>query len=125
MLKYRITIDRPQSRMLSVELELQNQDLDGLTLALPAWIPGSYMIRDFARNITEIEAVGVNGRVSLSQVDKQTWSVAAGEASLRVCYRVYCGDLSVRGAHLDDDHAFFNGTSVFLRVQGREQQPAT
>jgi predicted metalloprotease with PDZ domain len=42
---------------------------------------------------------------------------------LRVRYRVYAWDLSVRGAHLDATHGFFNGTSVFLRVLGQEELP--
>ena len=94
-----------------------------LTLALPAWIPGSYMIRDFARNIVKMTA-RVDGRaVPVERLDKQTWRVAGVSGFLAVDYSIYAHDLSVRGAHVDDSHAYFNGTSVFLRLRGMEAFP--
>lgn len=92
-------------------------------LTLPAWIPGSYMIRDFARNITEISASDLRGSVGLRKFDKQTWEATACEGPLVVDYRVYAFDLSVRSAYLDQTRAYFNGTSLFLSVP--DQSDAT
>lgn len=89
-------------------------------LLLPAWIPGSYMIRDFSRNIVELRAFDDSGPLSPSKVDKQTWSVDRRSGDLVVEYRVYAFDLSVRTAFLDATRAYFNGTSLFLRVEGLE-----
>jgi predicted metalloprotease with PDZ domain len=94
----------------------------GLRLCLPAWIPGSYMIRDFARNITSITASDEQGPVGLNKLDKQTWEVAECVGELLVEYRVYAFDLSVRSAYLDRTRAFLNGSSVFLSLPDR---PAT
>jgi len=88
-----------------------------LTLQLPAWIPGSYMIRDFARNITQISAHDATGPVVLSKLDKQTWEVPAFAEKLVVEYRVYAFDLSVRGAYVDWTRAYFNGACLFLAVK--------
>ncbi len=90
-------------------------------LQLPAWIPGSYMIRDFARNITEIAAIDDNRPVALRKLDKQTWQVPASSGDLIVDYRVYAFDLSVRTAYLDGTRAYFNGPCLFLSLHsGRD-----
>ena len=93
----------------------------GQRIALPAWTPGSYMIRDFARNITEISARDDRGPVALRKIDKQTWELGGSEGGLVIEYRVYALDLSVRSAYLDSTRAYFNGTSVFLCPVGLEE----
>jgi predicted metalloprotease with PDZ domain len=98
----------------------------GQIFALPAWIPGSYMIREFSRNIVRIRAESKGEPVGLTKLDKHSWQAAPladRRAPLTVHYEVYAWDLSVRAAHLDQTHGFFNGTSVFLRVLGQEDQP--
>jgi predicted metalloprotease with PDZ domain len=98
----------------------------GQIFALPAWIPGSYMIREFSRNIVRIRAESKGEPVELTKLDKHSWQAAPladRSAPLTVHYEVYAWDLSVRAAHLDQNHGFFNGTSVFLRVLGQEEQP--
>ncbi|MFC5513279.1 M61 family metallopeptidase [Massilia jejuensis] len=95
---------------------------DGQVFALPAWIPGSYMIREFARNIVRIRAESNGTPVVLTKLDKHSWRAGPVEGPLTLHYEVYAWDLSVRAAHLDQTHGFFNGTSVFLRVLGQEQE---
>jgi predicted metalloprotease with PDZ domain len=96
---------------------------DGQVFALPAWIPGSYMIREFARNIVRIRAEAGGQPVELVKLDKHSWRAAPVAGPLTLHYEVYAWDLSVRAAHLDQSHGFFNGTSVFLRVQGQDATP--
>jgi len=93
---------------------------EGQVFALPAWIPGSYMIREFARNIVRIRAEANGAPVALTKLDKHSWRAAPCAGPLTLHYEVYAWDLSVRAAHLDQTHGFFNGTSVFLRVVGQE-----
>src|SRR2546426_2827330 len=59
----------------------------------------------------------------LEKLDKHTWRAQPVDGSLTVSFDVYAWDLSVRGAHLDTGHGFFNGACVFLRVLGREAAP--
>ena len=91
---------------------------------LPAWIPGSYMIREFARNIVRITALAGHRKVRLEKIDKHTWRAAPAK-QIELAYEVYAWDLSVRAAHLDETHGFFNGTSVFLLPIGRENERCT
>ncbi|MGE5152446.1 MAG: M61 family metallopeptidase [Bdellovibrio bacteriovorus] len=127
-LTYRVIPANPEAHLFEVELHIGSPPPDPLILSLPAWIPGSYMIRDFARNLVRLAAADASGRpLTLTKGDKQTWmlegSAAAASGGIWVRYQVFAWDLSVRAAHLDTNHAFFNGSSLFLRVHGRDDRP--
>jgi len=88
--------------------------------SLPVWIPGSYLVREFARHLSGISARQGRRAVALEQRDKTTWVAACeGPAALVVSYLVYAFDPSVRGAFLDAGRGFFNGSSLFLCAEGR------
>ena len=123
MPRYTVTPSDLAAHHFTVRLELPAPGPDGLTLSLPVWIPGSYLVREFARNILSIAAADDAGPVSLRRVDKATWWAPPGTGTLVVTTLVYAWDLSVRAAHLDDTHGYFNGTSLFLRAQGHEGAP--
>ena len=108
---------------LRITLTISEPDPQGQALALPAWIPGSYLIRDFARQVETIEAHCDGQPVPVEKAGNHSWRCAPCAGPLVVQYVVYAWDLSVRGAHVDETHAFFNGTSVFLAVVGKEDQP--
>ncbi|HNB79966.1 MAG TPA: M61 family metallopeptidase [Rhodocyclaceae bacterium] len=125
-IRYVITPIDPGAHLFEVTLTLDAPDPAGQRFTLPAWIPGSYMIREFARNIVRIAAKAGAQPVALRKLDKHTWQadpLPPRARRLTVTCEVYAWDLSVRGAHLDATHGFFNGTSVFLRVEGREDAP--
>ncbi|WP_137928337.1 M61 family metallopeptidase [Cupriavidus sp. 2SB] len=127
-IRYAIAPLQPEAHMFAVTVTVDAPDSAGQVFTLPAWIPGSYMIRDFARNIVRIRADAGGEPVSLTKLDKQTWQaepLAANAGPLTLSYEVYAWDLSVRAAHLDTTHGFFNGSSVFLRVVGQDERPCT
>ena len=119
---YRVCPIDPHAHLFALTLAIP-RPASAQRLTLPVWIPGSYLVREFARHVVRIEAHDGRGRaVRLHKIDKHTWEAAPCEGPLEVRYQVYAWDLSVRGAHLDASHAFFNGTSVFLAVVGRENE---
>ncbi|AVR99383.1 M61 family metallopeptidase [Pseudoduganella armeniaca] len=120
---YAITAKDLAAHLFQVTLTVQNPAAEGQVLALPAWIPGSYMIREFSRNIVQIRAETEGRAIPLAKLDKHSWQAPPVAGPLVVVYDVYAWDLSVRAAHLDQTHGFFNGTSVFLRVVGQEEVP--
>ena len=126
-IRYTIAAHDPAAHLFTVTLIVDRPDPDGQVFILPAWIPGSYMVREFARNIVRIaahaEGAGRVKKIPLVKRDKHSWQAAACDGPLTLTYQVYAWDLSVRAAHLDQTHGFFNGTSVFLRVLGQEQAP--
>ncbi|MFP5407160.1 MAG: peptidase M61, partial [Gammaproteobacteria bacterium] len=122
---YRIVPADLHAHLFEVTLDVAHPDPEGQRFALPAWIPGSYMLREFARHVVAIEASAEGRPLALHKLDKHTWVTDACKDPVQVLYRVYAWDLSVREAHLDATHGFFNGTSVFLRVLGQEREPCT
>ena len=120
---YKISSVNPAAHYFDVELTISKPDSAGQIIRLPGWIPGSYMVRDFAKNIVEISAVSDGVDITLTQLDKSSWQIAPCDDEVIVSYKVYSWDLSVRSAHLDATHGFFNGTSVFLEVVGQADQP--
>jgi len=120
---YTITPAEPGAHLYQVTVTVADPDSAGQVFSMPAWIPGSYMIRDYARHIVSIEAEAVGRPVALEKVDKTTWRAAPCREPLTVTTLVYAWDLSVRGAHLDNTHAYFNGPCVFLAAEGREHRP--
>ena len=124
-IRYSIKPLSTQAHTFEVRCNVANPDPAGQRFALPAWIPGSYLIRDFARHIVAIRAESGGKTLRLTKIDKHTWQTAPmrNGGPMTVTAEIYAWDLSVRGAHLDQTHAFFNGTSVFLRVHGQEDAP--
>ncbi|PLC50502.1 peptidase M61 [Pollutimonas subterranea] len=113
----------PSGHRLKVSLTIQTPNPDGQQLSLPAWIPGSYLIRDFSRQVETIEAHAAGQSVTVRKTGNHSWSCAPCMGPLVVEYSLYAWDLSVRGAHIDESHAFLNGTSVFLAVDGQTHEP--
>ena len=89
-------------------------------VSLPVWIAGSYMVREFAKQITGIRARQGQRAVSVQQLDKATWTIdCEADTPLTLHYQVHAHDDSVRTAWLTAQRGFFNGTSLCLRVHGR------
>jgi predicted metalloprotease with PDZ domain len=122
-IRYRIRPKSPEAHLFEVAVTVEAPDPLGQRFALPAWIPGSYMIREFARHFVTVRATSGRREVALEKTDKHSWRAAPCDGPLTVTAEVYAWDLSVRAAHLDATHGFFNGPSVFLRVLGQEHAP--
>lgn len=120
---YTITPKDPAGHRFYVEIAIPAPNPKGQKVSLPSWIPGSYLIRDFSRNIESIEARCGNKKLRIEKADNNSWQIEACQGTLHITYTVYAWDLSVRSAHLDETHGFFNGTSVFLHVHGQEDLP--
>ncbi len=123
MIDYRITPRQLHAHRYEVTLTLK-KPAPQVRLSLPVWIPGSYLVREFARHLMNLQATQASVTRSVAQVDKSTWLIdTQGGADLVIRYEVYANDNSVRAAFLDARRGFFNGTSVFLMVHGLEDQP--
>lgn len=122
---YAIRPADPGAHLFHVVCRVERPDPQGQLFMLPAWIPGSYMIREFARHVVRITALAGGRKVPLRKLDKHTWRAAAVRGPIEVAYEVYAWDLSVRAAHLDPTHGFFNGACMFLLPIGFEHERCT
>lgn len=122
---YEVVAAHLQAHLFQVTLTIAQPQAQ-LTVSLPVWIPGSYLVREFAKNLQNLRARQGKREVSLQQTDKHTWVADChGKTPLVLTYEVCAYDNSVRTAWLDASRGFLNGTSLCLRVHGQEQQPHT
>ncbi|WP_339879883.1 PDZ domain-containing protein [Pseudidiomarina gelatinasegens] len=124
MLHYRIRVKNANAHIFAVAIEIPiTKPQDFVKLSLPAWIPGSYMIRDFAKNISDLRAEQQGTALKVNHCDKQTWQIDAPEVGmLLISYEVYAFDLSVRSAYLDQFWGFFNHSSLCMAVAERTHE---
>ncbi|KGK00184.1 M61 family metallopeptidase [Thalassotalea sp. ND16A] len=122
---YSICATNPNAHIFTVTINIPQHREPQLNLSLPAWLPGSYMIRDFAKNIITLSATANEQHINVEKLDKQTWQLDTQGNAVTVTYQVYAFDLSVRTAFLDHRRGFFNGSSTFLEVIELSNWPCT
>ncbi|MDM7861017.1 M61 family peptidase [Alteromonas sp. ASW11-36] len=122
-IRYTLQPHSISQHLFAVTIDIPAHDTNILLLTLPAWIPGSYLIRDFAKNIGEFSATANDVPISWHKTDKQSWSLLTGGQACQIQYTVYAFDLSVRSAYLCDEYGFINGTSAFMQVAGFTDRP--
>ncbi|SOE24032.1 Predicted metalloprotease, contains C-terminal PDZ domain [Spirosomataceae bacterium TFI 002] len=124
---YELSVDQPHTHYFDVTMNinkpLANGVLDAngnLLIKMPVWTPGSYLVREYARNVIDFVAVDGNGKtLENDKVNKNTWSInAKGAQKVVVTYKVYAYEMTVRTSFLDDSHGYVNGASVFMFVNG-------
>jgi predicted metalloprotease with PDZ domain len=125
-LSYTIGTLNPHSHLYEVELLVEGISSETLDFVLPVWTPGSYMVREYSRHVQEFAAFAGDTALTWRKLAKQTWQVTTeGASTLRISYKVYAYDLTVRTSHLDGSHGFFNGATVFMYLPERQNEAIT
>src|SRR5204862_8024186 len=78
MIRYVVDVGATSRHSFSVELRVERPD-SAQRLSLPAWIAGSYLVREFARHLSGLAAGQGGAPLPLAQLDKATW-LARGAA---------------------------------------------
>jgi predicted metalloprotease with PDZ domain len=119
LIRYRVRLADPDRHWFEIECRIEDP-ADEQRFSLPAWIPGSYLLRDFARHVVQVEAK--NGQKTLGAVKTGAaqWCVRGAGGALDFTMTVYALDQSVRGAYFDRQRAYFNGPCVFVLPEGRD-----
>ena len=122
-LHYHVELHHLHAHQYRVTLRIATPAAQQL-VSLPVWIPGSYLVREFAKNLQELNARQNGQPIAVQQLSKHQWQLDCGaNAPVELSYLVNAYDTSVRTAWLDQRRGFFNGTSLLLRVHGQEAQP--
>ncbi|CAM4308763.1 M61 family metallopeptidase [Corallococcus sp. ZKHCc1 1396] len=120
---YRVAMPRPHAHLFEVEASFPAGP-DTLDAVMPVWTPGSYLVREYARQVQDVTATGEDGQpLPVRRVDKRTWRVEARGHAVTLRYRVYANELTVRTSHLDGSHGYFNGATVFLYTEATRELP--
>ncbi|MCS6900370.1 MAG: PDZ domain-containing protein [Myxococcales bacterium] len=122
LLRYVVGAPDPRTHLLEVELHLASSDgplRPSLTLYLPTWSPGSYLIREYARHLEGLTAEAEGKPLAVRKIRKNAWSMETrGARNLQVRYRLYANEISVRTNHVDTSHASWRGPATYLVPEG-------
>ena len=128
---FTVSMLKPHTHLLDVEVRVKrragSEAPPAEVLVMPVWTPGSYMVREFARNVQDFVAVNASGgTLPWEKINKSSWRVVTnGSRDWRVTYRVYANELSVRTNQLNSDHAFWNNAALLMYLEGFLNSPST
>src|ERR1700730_863754 len=132
---FTVSMPKPHTHLFEVEVRIRNLSFlpHEQTLVMPVWTPGSYLIREFERNVQDFSATDATGRaLAWEKVNKNTWrvitagaGVTPGPGEWRATYKVYANELSVRTSELNSDHAFWNNTNLLMYLDGEIKHAST
>lgn len=122
-----ISFTEPQAHYVDVKMEVSDINNEYLEVKMPVWAPGSYLIREFARNVEGFTASDENGKLlSSTKTNKNTWKIYTSKSKkIEINYRIYAFEISVRSSFVDSSHAFLSPTGIFMYVPGQLKQPTT
>ena len=124
---FEVTFTEPQAHYVDVEMEISGIKEEQIDLKMPVWTPGSYLIREFAKNVEGFKALNSAGSALKSEkINKNTWRVNTQKSDhIKVSYRIYSFEISVRTSFVDVSHAFLSPTGIFMYPDGQIKQAST
>jgi predicted metalloprotease with PDZ domain len=125
---YEIAMPHPETHLFEVTLTLSNWRQPQLDLKMPVWTPGSYLVREYSKQLQDFRAQTPDQQpLAWQKLAKNHWRIdtSAADQTLQVCYRVYANELSVRTNHLDPSHGYFNPAALCFFIPSYLDQPIT
>ena len=115
MIEYHVSAD-PKSHIFTIKMLIHEPTSKEQRISMGKWIPGSYLIRDYAKHVVSL----IVQDHQIQKINSNTWVILDPKGPLSIEYTVYGFDLSVRGAYIDDEQALINGVALFMQVNGHE-----
>ena len=123
-IRYTVSFPAPQTHYAEVTAVVPAAGPQ-VELMMAVWTPGSYLVREFSRNVEGVVATAPDGRaLPVEKTDKNRWRITPGGAtSITVKYRVYGREMSVRTNWIESGFALLNGAPTFLTLADRTPRP--
>ncbi len=120
---YSLKMPKPQNHYFEVEMKINKVSGKFIEVKMPVWAPGSYMVREFSKNVNLVVAKDEQGKnLNITKVSKNTWKIyVKGVNEVKINYEVYAFELSARSSFLDQSHGFVSGSSIFMYVEGEKE----
>ncbi len=124
-LAYEVAMSQPQTHLFEVKLTVSNWDSDLLDVKMPVWTPGSYLVREYAKQLQDFAAVGSEGKkLTAIKIAKNHWQIKTNNSTeITISYRMFANELTVRTNHLDATHGYFNPAALCFYVPEYESIP--
>jgi len=116
---YQVSIHNPHTHYFEVEIKISNYDADFIDVKMPVWTPGSYLIREYAKNVEDFAAYAGNEKKPLefNKINKNTWRIMHQKVrDVVIKYQVYAFEGTVRMSYLDEHHAFIMANTLLMYV---------
>ena len=116
---YSLSMPQPQNHYYEVEMILSDLTESEVLVKMPVWAPGSYLVREFSKNVDQVYASNEKGiDLEIKKVSKNGWSIKRnGAKKVKIRYSVYAFELSVRTSFLDLTHGYVSGSGVFMYTE--------
>jgi predicted metalloprotease with PDZ domain len=128
-ISFTIAMSRPHTHLFEVDVAIKRpaNGPQEERLVMPVWTPGSYLVREFARNVQDFTATdAAGGALKWEKTNKDTWRIVTnGAREWHARYRVYANELSVRTSELNSSHAFWNNANILMYLDGFLKSPST
>jgi predicted metalloprotease with PDZ domain len=122
---FEVSFIEPQAHYAEVEMNISGIKKDYIDVKMPVWAPGSYLVREFSKNVEGFSATAAGKPAKFEKVRKNIWRVSSAGGPVKIKYRVYANEVSVRTAFIDDSHAFLSSTGIFMYPEGYLKSPST
>ena len=123
-LTYHLSMPQPNSHYFAVKIDVKGNNAAVQEFKLPVWTPGSYLVREFSKNLNQVKAIVTGGKeLGVVKKNKNTWEIqCSGQENFTIFYEVYAFELSVRTPYLDNTHGFVAGAGVFMYTEATKNQ---
>ncbi|MEN9941456.1 MAG: hypothetical protein RLZZ289_1807 [Bacteroidota bacterium] len=123
-LTYHLSMPQPNSHYFAVKIDVKGNTANTQEFKLPVWTPGSYLVREFSKNLNQVKAIDINNKeLIVNKKTKNAWEIqCAGQENFTIFYEVYAFELSVRTPYLDNTHGFVAGAAVFMYTEATKNQ---
>jgi predicted metalloprotease with PDZ domain len=123
--RYTLRFPGAQTNYLDVEADYPAAGAQQIEVMMPVWAPGSYLVREYARNVENVSASTDRGEsVPVEKTRKNRWKFATrGASRVAFRYRVYGREMRVQTDYIDSDFALINGAATFIAPIDRLRGP--
>ncbi len=116
---FEISFTEPQAHYIDVSMTVTGISQGQLELIMPVWTPGSYLIREFSKNVEAFKVISNGKPLYFQKLRKNSWLINTKNiTAITVAYRVYAFEVSVRTSFVDSSHAFLSPAGIFLYPEG-------
>ncbi|WP_069790034.1 M61 family metallopeptidase [Cyanobacterium sp. IPPAS B-1200] len=125
---YQVSMENPELHLFQVNLTITNWTQEMLDIMMPVWTPGSYLVREYSKNLQEFSATDATTHqpIPWHKQSKNHWQIEAKNTKeIKISYKIYANELTVRTNHLDSTHGYFNGAALFFYIPEYQYIPHT
>ncbi|MGE0560927.1 MAG: M61 family metallopeptidase [Flavobacteriales bacterium] len=123
-INYEVNMSEPHTHYFEVIISITDYKKDYFDIQMPVWAPGSYLIREFSKNVENFKSFSNSKEIKFTQLNKNTWRIFSNNATdIKVSYLVYANEMSVRTSFIDASHGYFNGSSMFMFIDELKNSP--